>query len=92
MTLAQHLSAPGLALVASAAFLLVAALRPWTEGRLRRCLSWMVVLGGVPTLGWLTLLWGPGFGVAGFALGALAFCAHPRSGGHPPAMPPGAGQ
>nr|WP_252727239.1 DUF2484 family protein [Paracoccus sp. C2R09] len=88
----QHLSAPGLALMAAGLFLAVAIALPWTEGRMRRRLSWLVVLGGVPALGWLTLLWGPGLGVAGFAVGALALCACPRSGGHPPAMPPGASQ
>lgn len=65
-------------LIATAILLALAVALPWTGARMRRGLVWLIVVAGVPTLGWLTFDWGPWVGVAGFALGALALCAHPR--------------
>ena len=77
------------ALAATAVLLLLAALLPFARGSLRRIVLWTVLIAGVPTLGWLTLAWGPGMGVAGFALAALILCGHPRADRRPAAPPHG---
>lgn len=55
----------------SAGWLLLACLQPYLGPHHRpRAFRALVAL-GVPTLGWLTLHWGPMLGVAGFALGLV---------------------
>ncbi|MFN4060856.1 DUF2484 family protein [Paracoccus hibiscisoli] len=53
--------------------------RRWQVGA-----AWLLVLAGVPALGWLTLNWGPGLGVAGFGLGLLMLLARPTARRAPP--------
>ena len=48
--------------------------RRWQAGG-----AWLLVLAGVPALGWLTLNWGPGLGVAGFGLGLVLLLARPTA-------------
>nr|WP_240547636.1 DUF2484 family protein [Paracoccus sp. J56] len=47
----------------------MACLLPFVRLRWRYSAFWTLVLCGVPVLGWLTYLCGPGFGVLFFALG-----------------------
>ncbi|MCQ0970788.1 DUF2484 family protein [Paracoccus sp. TK19116] len=56
---------------------LLAALMPLFGPRHRSAAWWLLVVAGVPLLGWLTLKWGPGIGVLAFALGALALWRRP---------------
>ncbi|MDO5613028.1 MAG: DUF2484 family protein [Paracoccus sp. (in: a-proteobacteria)] len=63
---------PVAALLASGLWLLMALLIPRVPLRWRVAAVWGMVLTGVPMLGWLTLHWGPGPGIAGFVLGLLA--------------------
>ncbi|MDO5632255.1 MAG: DUF2484 family protein [Paracoccus sp. (in: a-proteobacteria)] len=69
---------PVVALLASGVWLLVALLIPFVSLRWRAAVVWGMVLAGVPILGWLTLHWGPGPGIAGFVLGLLALYLPPR--------------
>lgn len=48
---------------------LLACLLPFVRLRWRHAALWVLVLGGVPVLGWLTYLCGPGFGVLFLSLG-----------------------
>ncbi|RNF33051.1 DUF2484 family protein [Paracoccus methylarcula] len=50
-------------------WLILAGLLPRIAWRYRNPASWGMIVIGVPVLGWLTLHWGPGVGVAAFALG-----------------------
>lgn len=52
---------------------LISLLVPPHRGRARAVLIAM----GVPILGWLTLVWGPGIGVTTFTLGLLALVLQP---------------
>nr|WP_256447741.1 DUF2484 family protein [Paracoccus marinaquae] len=53
----------------AALWALLACLVPFWAERYRFHAFWVMVFLGVPVLGWLTLQWGPGVGVAAFALG-----------------------
>ncbi|MFN3273141.1 MAG: DUF2484 family protein [Paracoccus sp. (in: a-proteobacteria)] len=67
----------GLALAALALWLLAACAIPRLRLAHRGVAVWVLVLAGVPLLGWLTLRWGPGLGVLGFALGLLVLYRPP---------------
>lgn len=73
------LSRPALALALVALWLVLACLLPLLAGRRQRRAIRALVLAGVPALGWLTLLWGPGIGVAGLGLGLLILLGHPAT-------------
>ncbi len=47
----------------------MACLLPFVRLRWRHSMLWTLVFFGVPVLGWLTYLCGPGFGVLFLALG-----------------------
>lgn len=82
-----------IALAVTGLWLLAAFLMPLLAQRFRGRATVVLIALGVPILGWLTLLWGPGIGVASFALGVLALIARPlgRRGG-PVVVIPGDGQ
>ncbi|WP_410216475.1 DUF2484 family protein [Paracoccus sp. (in: a-proteobacteria)] len=63
------LSQPVAALVLAGGWLCLAWWLPRLPFRWRRHLLAGLVVLGVPILGWLTLLWGPGLGVLGLGLG-----------------------
>ncbi|WP_265501072.1 DUF2484 family protein [Paracoccus beibuensis] len=65
-------SPPAAALLLTGTWLCLALLMPRLARRWHIRARWTLVALGVPTVGLLTLLWGPGIGVAGFALGLLA--------------------
>lgn len=68
-----------LATLAGAALWLIAArLIPSLRERHRGAAFWALVLTGVPMLGWVTLNFGPGAGVLGFALAVAALALGPR--------------
>ncbi|CAM3492244.1 DUF2484 domain-containing protein [Paracoccus nototheniae] len=76
--LPEILSQPALALALVGLWLVLACLLPvLLSGRRQRRATRAMVLAGVPALGWVTLLWGPGIGVAGFGLGLLILLGHP---------------
>lgn len=64
--LATHPLVPALCAVGWA---LVACMVPLIRQNHRLAAIWILVLAGVPILGWLTYLCGPGFGVLFLALG-----------------------
>ena len=70
---------PLLALAGAAVWLTLACLPPPLSRRWQRRASWVLVLAGVPVLGWLTLEWGPGLGVLGFGLGLLMLLGRPTA-------------
>ena len=72
MTGIQLPSYPVMALAVTGLWLLAACLLPCLPDRIRSYASVTLIALGVPSLGWLTLLWGPGIGVASLALGLLA--------------------
>lgn len=47
----------------------LACLLPFVGWRWRQTALWTLVVLGVPVLGWVTYIWGPGFGVLVFAIG-----------------------
>ena len=62
----------GFAIASVAAMLgwsLLASMIPLLPSRYRFSAFWAMIALGVPVLGWLTLHWGPGAGVAAFAFG-----------------------
>ncbi len=65
-------SSPAAALLLTGLWLCLALLMARLPRRWHIRARWALVAFGVPTVGWLTLLWGPGIGVGGFALGLLA--------------------
>ena len=65
-------SPPMAALLLTGLWLCLALLVPSLPRRWHSGTRWTLVVLGVPTVGWLTLLWGPGVGVAGFVLGLWA--------------------
>ncbi|MFN3524913.1 MAG: DUF2484 family protein [Paracoccus sp. (in: a-proteobacteria)] len=67
----------GLALAVTALWLVLACAIPRLNRRNRQSASWAMALAGVPILGWLTLQWGPGLGILGFALGLLVLYRPP---------------
>jgi hypothetical protein len=67
----------GLALAVTGLWLVLACAIPRLNRRRRQPASWIMALVGVPILGWLTLQWGPGLGVLGFALGLLVLYRPP---------------
>ena len=77
MTGIQLPSYPVMALAVTGMWLLAACLVPLLPDRLRSPATVVLIALGVPSLGWLTLLWGPGIGVASFALGLLALIVRP---------------
>jgi hypothetical protein len=76
---------PVAALLAGALWLCLAALLPRLPMDWAVRARWGLVGMGVPTVGWITLLWGPGIGVGGLALGLLALLDRParRTGDAP---------
>ncbi|MDS9468682.1 DUF2484 family protein [Paracoccus sp. MBLB3053] len=64
--LASH---PGLAALGGLGWMLFASALPLLRPVWRTALFWGLVAAGVPILGWLTYLCGPGFGVLFMALG-----------------------
>ncbi|MBM3606050.1 MAG: DUF2484 family protein [Alphaproteobacteria bacterium] len=74
MTGLQLLSLPVTVLGVTGGWLCLALLVPLMAARWRPFATGALVVAGVPAVGWLTLLWGPGIGVLGFALGVLALC------------------
>lgn len=68
-----------LSLVLAGVWLALACVPPRLPRRWSRRAVRLLVLAGVPALGWLTLNWGPGFGVAGFGLGLLMLLARPTA-------------
>ena len=77
MTGIQLPSYPVMALAVTGLWLLAACLLPCLPDRIRSYASVTLIALGVPSLGWLTLLWGPGIGVASLALGLLALIVRP---------------
>lgn len=64
--LASH---PVVAALCAVLWGVLACLLPFVRLRWRHAALWTLVLGGVPVLGWLTYLCGPGFGVLFLSLG-----------------------
>ena len=60
-----------IALALSGLWLLAAVVLPLLDLRSRHIATWLLVIFGVPLLGWLTLHYGPSAGVLGFLLGTL---------------------
>lgn len=58
-------------------WLVLAALLPRVVSRYRLAAFWAMIVMGVPVLGLLTLHWGPGIGVAAFALGLCILLLQP---------------
>lgn len=56
-------------LVAFGVWLCLAMAMPRLHMHHRPRLFWILIVAGVPILGWLTLYWGPTAGVGAFALG-----------------------
>ncbi|MFV0384021.1 DUF2484 family protein [Paracoccus sp. (in: a-proteobacteria)] len=61
-----------------ALWVLLACLIPLLRFGHRAPAIWAMAILGVPVLGWLTLHWGPGIGVAFFALGLALLLRQPR--------------
>lgn len=61
----------------------MACLWPLVPARLAHAALWALVLTGVPVLGWLTYLCGPGFGVLFLSLGLSLLVWPPLSGRGP---------
>ncbi|WP_347267231.1 DUF2484 family protein [Paracoccus sp. (in: a-proteobacteria)] len=74
--LASH---PLMAALMGALWAVLACLLPLVRRRWRHAALWLVVLAGVPLLGWLTYLCGPGLGVLFLALG-LSVLVWPPAG------------
>lgn len=70
-------SAAWLGLASLGLWLVLACAVPRLPLRGRALFIGALVLAGVPLLGWLTLRWGPGPGVLGFALGLLVLYRPP---------------
>lgn len=86
MTAIQLSTLPLTAAAVTGVWLCLACLVPMLAPRWRPRANWCLVTFGVPILGWLTLVWGPGIGVLGFALGLLALGRRPppsRAGRRP---------
>jgi len=66
--LASH---PATAATLALGWAVLACLLPFIRPTLRHAVLWSLVLAGVPLLGWLTFLCGPGFGVLFLSLGLL---------------------
>ncbi|RDW12543.1 DUF2484 family protein [Paracoccus thiocyanatus] len=62
-------SHPGAAALGAVLWGLMACSLPFVRLRWRHSALWALVVCGVPVLGWLTYLCGPGFGVLFLALG-----------------------
>lgn len=80
---------PVISLALTGIWLLAACMVPLLPTRLRPTAIVTLIVLGVPSLGWLTLLWGPGIGVASLALGLLALIVRPlgrRRAAIPPAI------
>lgn len=58
-------------------WVLLAALIGFLRPHHRLAAFWIVVVLGVPVLGWLTLNWGPSVGVGAFALGLALLLRRP---------------
>ncbi|SMO58050.1 DUF2484 family protein [Paracoccus laeviglucosivorans] len=65
----QYANHPGVAALAATIWALLACLLPLVALSWRHLAVWGLVFCGVPVLGWLTYLCGPGFGVLFLALG-----------------------
>lgn len=72
-------------------WVLLASLIAHLPARYRLPAFWGLVAIGVPGMGWLTLNWGPGIGVAAFALGLLLLITM-RHSNPPPSSDPGGGE
>ena len=66
IALASH---PAVAVLCALLWGVAACLLPFVRRRWRHGALWLLVLCGVPALGWLTYLCGPGFGVLFLSLG-----------------------
>lgn len=66
--LASH---PAAAAILALGWAVLACLLPLIRPALHHAALWSLVLAGVPLLGWLTFLCGPGFGVLFLSLGLL---------------------
>lgn len=84
-------SPPAAALLLTGLWLCLALLVPRLPRRWYARGRWTLVAAGVPAVGWLTLLWGPGIGFAGFALGVLALAGRQGHQAAASVMPPPAG-
>lgn len=60
---------PGAAALAALAWAALACLLPMVRPKWQHSAIWSLIVTGVPVLGWLTYLCGPGFGVLFLALG-----------------------
>ncbi|SIS66365.1 DUF2484 family protein [Paracoccus saliphilus] len=63
--------------VMALSWMVLAALLPRVAWRYRAPAFWGMIVMGVPVLGWLTLHWGPGIGVAAFAIGLCVLLFQP---------------
>ena len=68
-----------LALALVVGWLVAASLMTLLPPRWHLRATWALIGAGVPALGWLTLLWGPGIGVAGLGLGLLILLGRPTA-------------
>lgn len=75
--LAAQAYAAGAAFLMAALWGCAASLVPFIRVRWRQLGFWIAVFSGVPVLGWLTYVCGPGAGVVGFALGILTLKRSP---------------
>ncbi len=66
IALASH---PGTAAFCALAWAALACLLPLVPFARRHAAIWSLIVSGVPVLGWLTYLCGPGFGVLFLSLG-----------------------
>ncbi|MDT1061558.1 DUF2484 family protein [Paracoccus sp. CPCC 101403] len=64
--LASH---PATAAICALSWAFLSCMLPFLRPGPRHVALWALVLAGVPVLGWLTFLYGPGFGVLFMALG-----------------------
>ncbi|WP_246054922.1 DUF2484 family protein [Paracoccus gahaiensis] len=82
----------GLALALVVLWLVLACLVAQLPARWQLRATRALILAGVPALGWLTLLWGPGIGVAGLGMGLLILLGRPTARRRRRAPPVGPGQ
>ena len=75
--LATH---PLVAVIAAALWVAVACLLPFIRLRWHYATLWVLVACGVPVLGWLTYLCGPGFGVLFLSVGLSLLVWPPLAG------------
>lgn len=64
-------------LLAIGCWLLLVVLAHWLPVKYRQQAFWGLIIIGVPTLGIITLHWGPGVGIGAFAIGVCALFTRP---------------